>query len=194
MCWVLLRTINALRSLDEIFFARFVNVGNVLLRISIHEGKPGALDLNHDPVTALNVWRTSCSGRSTWVTSLGYERLRLLVAVPKATSNDLAPNHHLVSAHFVLARTRGAGSASRRERHRSVSRSSRRRTRTWRPIGRPGWGRRASVVFEDVGLVDQDVGSAARRSLVVGHVRPGSCRSRYPGKGHRLAGSLTYSS
>ena len=52
MCWVLFRTINALRGLDEISFRRFVNIRNVLLRIAVNEGEPRALDLNHDSMTA----------------------------------------------------------------------------------------------------------------------------------------------
>ena len=90
--------VHPLGRLDEVLLRRVEDVGHVALRVPVDEGKPGALDLHHDPVALLEGVEHVLQRQSHRRRLAGHERFRVLVAVPEPPADHLAPHHHLVTA------------------------------------------------------------------------------------------------
>ena len=158
------------------------------LRVAVGQGKPGTLDLHHNPVSrtkdVANI--RHCEGDLRLLA--GDERLGFVEAIPEFAAKWLAANHLLVTAHAHLGRIRiGIGivvginvdQLDHEIRIRAARGNFKHR------LNRACDGH---VLFERAGLINEHVGAPGGEALVMSHVIARHSRADFRGDGHGLRG------
>ncbi len=84
----------------KIRFGGLVDVIYVLLRIAVHQWEPCTLHLHHNPVAFFEGMEHILQTESNVGHFIGFERLRLLKAIPEAAPHDFAAYHLLVVGQY----------------------------------------------------------------------------------------------
>lgn len=95
-------TIDSMISFDEVFFLRFKNIWHKLLRISIDEGKPAGLHLNHHPVASLESMQDIIHTEANASDFTWHKGLWLFPAFAESTPDRLPSDQQLLTPRILF--------------------------------------------------------------------------------------------
>jgi len=171
----------------EVFFLGVENITE-LLGIAVDDRKPGALDVNHNPMSFLEAVAFIAEVKFDFSHQVGHERFWLFEAVSVLAADNFACQKHLEVSHSHIAGIElVVGSISGVD-----------IDQLYDPVcicsccgnmqtGDNGTGN-GNVFSKDIGLIDQDVRTAPGKPLILDHPEMSLVSSDFRGPGDRFVG------
>lgn len=89
--------VDALGGGDEVGGGGLIDAGNIFLRVAVDDGEPGGLHLHHDAMAFEKYMVVIAQGNVPLLGAVGFEGLRMLVAVQEATAANFHGDGQFIS-------------------------------------------------------------------------------------------------